>query len=124
MAAKDRSVRFFFDNAGDLYFGRGFEILAALEANFKPDTFSHAFATLLSLVNCKQDEEDINVFRAHYEGHLHNMSWLMKDISVTTIDSIVLDAKFMDALSFFGSNGKPGLITDDSLDTAYPPELS
>jgi hypothetical protein len=30
----------------------------------------------------------------------------------------------MDELSFFGSNGNPGPITDDALDTVYPPELS
>ena len=30
----------------------------------------------------------------------------------------------MDELSFFGSNGNPGPVMDDPLDTAYPPELS
>ena len=30
----------------------------------------------------------------------------------------------MDEISFFGSNGNPGPVTDDPLDTAYPPELS
>ncbi len=53
MAVQDGLVRFLFDNTGDLYFGHGFEMLAAFEANFKPATFSHAFATLLTLVNDK-----------------------------------------------------------------------
>ena len=47
-----------------------------------------------------------------------------KDISVTSIDSIVLDAQFMDELAFFCSNGNPGPVRDDPLDTVYPPELS
>ncbi len=109
--------------------GCGFEMLAALEANFKPATFSHAFATLLSLVNDMQAEEGIHEFRACFEGRLHNMSRLMvsippilqamlflqalhphykaiidlfalkqKDISVASINSIALDAQFMDEL--------------------------
>ena len=47
-----------------------------------------------------------------------------KDISVASIDSIVLDAQFMDELSFFGSIGNPDPITDDLVDTVSPPELS
>jgi hypothetical protein len=144
MAVQDGPVRFLFDNTGDLYFGHRFEMLAALETNFKPATFSHAFATLLSLVNNKQAEEGIHEFLACFEGHLHNMSrstvsippilqamlflWALhpcykaiidlftskqKDVSISSIDTIVLDAQFMDELSFFGSNGTPGPVTDD-----------
>jgi hypothetical protein len=47
-----------------------------------------------------------------------------KDISIASINSNALDAQFMDELSFFGSNGNPGPVMDDALDTAYPPELS
>ncbi len=152
MAVQDGPVWFLFDNTGDLYFGRRFEMLAAHEANFKPATFSHAFATLLSLVNDKQAEEGIHEFRACFEGHLHNMSRLtvsippvlqamlflrtlhcrykaiidlfaskQKDTSVTSINSIILDAQFMDELSFFGSNGNPGPVMDDPLTTDYHP---
>ena len=39
MAVQDGPVRFLIDNTGDLYFGRGSEMLAVLEANFKPDIF-------------------------------------------------------------------------------------
>jgi hypothetical protein len=130
-------------------------MLAALEANFKPATFSHAFPTLLSLVNDKQAEEGIHEFRACFEGHLHDMSrstvsippvlqamlflWAVhprykaiidlfaskqKDISITSINSIVLDAQFMDEPSFFGSNGNPSPVMDDPLDSVYPPEHS
>ena len=110
-------------------------MLAALEANFKPATFSHAFAKLLSLINNIQAEEGIHEFRACFEGHLHNISRStvsippilqamlflralhphykaiidlfaskQKDISITTINSIVSDAKYMDELAFLGTN--------------------
>jgi hypothetical protein len=158
MAVQDDPVRHLFDNTGDLYYGRRFEMLAALEANFKPATFSHAFTTLLSLVIDKQAEEEIHEFRACFEGHLHDMSrstvrippilqamlFLLlralhhpcykaiidlfaskqKDISITSINSIVLDAQSMDELSFFGSNGNPDPVMDDLLDTPSPPEHS
>jgi hypothetical protein len=130
-------------------------MLATLEANFKPATFSQTLAALLSLVNDKQSEEGIHEFRACFEGHLHDMCWSavsippilkamlflralhpcykaiidmfaskQKDISAASIDSIILDAQFMDEFSFFGSNGNPDSVTDDLLDTASPPELS
>jgi hypothetical protein len=155
MAVQDGPVWHLFDNTGDSYYGCGFEMLASLEANFKPATFSHTFATLLSLVNDKQAEEGIHEFQAHFEGHLHDMSWSaisippilqamlflwglhpryraiiylfaskQKDISVASIDSIILDAHFMNELSFFGSNRNPDPITDYLLDTASPLELS
>ena len=47
-----------------------------------------------------------------------------KDISVASINSIVLVAQFMDELFFFGSNGNLDPVMDDLLDTASPPELS
>ncbi len=74
MAVQDGPIRHLFDNTGDLYFGHGFEILATLKANFKPTTFSHSFAALLSLINDKQSEEGIHGFQARFEGHLHDMS--------------------------------------------------
>jgi hypothetical protein len=155
MVVQDGPVWYLFDNTGDLYYGRGFEKLATLKANFKPATFSHTFATLLSHINDKQSEEGIHEFWARFEGHLHNMSQSavsippilkamlflralhprykavidlfaskQKDISVTSIDSIVSDAQFMDEFSFFGSNVNPNPVMDDLLDTVSPPELS
>jgi hypothetical protein len=70
-------VWFLFDHTGDLYYRHGFEMLDILEANFCPNSFSHAFATLLSLITNKQDEECIHEFWACFEGHLHDISWLM-----------------------------------------------
>ena len=119
MGVQDGPVWFLFDNTGDLYFGRAFEMLAVLEANFKPTTFCvplpHCF---LSLTTSRM--RSIHVFPACFEGHLHNISWLMvsippilqamlflwalhprykaitnmlaskqEDISIATIDSIV-----------------------------------
>jgi hypothetical protein len=40
-----------------------------------------------------------------------------RDISVASIDSIILDARFMDEFPFFGSNGNPAPVSDDLLDT-------
>ena len=155
MGVQDGPVQFLFDNTGNLFYGRGFEILAALEANFKPVTFSHTFAKLRSLINIKQAEEGIHEFRARFGGHLHNVSQLtvsipsilqdmlflralhpcykaiidlfaskQKDISATSMDSIISDAQFMDELSFFGSDGNPDPVTDNPLDTVSPTELS
>ena len=64
-------------NTGDLNYGHGFEMLAVLEANLCPITFSAAFATLLSLVNDKQDEECINEFWALFESNKNTISWSM-----------------------------------------------
>jgi hypothetical protein len=74
MEVQDSPVWHLFDNTGDLYYGRSFEMLAALEANFKPATFSHTFDALLSLVNHKQSEEGIHEFWARFEGHLLTVS--------------------------------------------------
>jgi hypothetical protein len=151
MAVQDGPVRNLFANTGDLYYGRGFEMLASLEAEFKPATFSHTFTAFISLVNDKQAEEGLHEFRARFEGHLHDMSQLaisippilqamlflralhpryktiidlfaskQRDISVSvaSIDSIILDARFMDEFPVFGSNGNPAPVSDDLLDTA------
>jgi hypothetical protein len=55
-------------------------MIAVLDTNFCPDTFSNAFVALLSLINNKQDEECIHQFWARFEGHLHNISWSMVSI--------------------------------------------
>ena len=93
MAVQDGPVRHLFDNTGDLYYGRGFEMLAALEANFKPATFTHTFTTLLSLVNNKQAEEGIHEFWARFEGHLPGMSW-----SAVSIPPLLKAMLFLQAL--------------------------
>ena len=149
MAVQDGPVRNLFANTGDLYYGHGFEMLASLEAEFKPATFSHTFTTFISLVNDKQAEEGLHEFQARFEGHLHVMSQSaisippilqamlflralhpryksivdlfaskQRDISVASINSIILDARFIDEFNFFGSNGNPAPVCDDPLDTA------
>ena len=42
MVVQEGPLRFLFDTTGDLFYGRGFEMLAILEANFRPDTLSRA----------------------------------------------------------------------------------
>jgi hypothetical protein len=74
MAVRDGLVCFLFHNTRNLYYGCRFEMLAILEANLCPNTFSNAFATLLSHITNKQDEECIHEFQACFEGHLNNIS--------------------------------------------------
>jgi hypothetical protein len=93
MVVQDGPVRFLLDHTGDLDYGRGFEMLAILEAHLCPDTFSHAFATLISLITNKQDEECIHEFQACFEGHLDDISWSM--VSIPLILQVVL---FLQAL--------------------------
>jgi hypothetical protein len=93
MAVQDGPIRHLFDNTGDLYYARSFEMLATLEAHFKPATFSHTFAALLSLINDKQSEEGIREFRAHFEGHLYDMSR-----SAVSIPPILKAMLFLQAL--------------------------
>jgi hypothetical protein len=58
----------------------------------------------------------------HYKAIIDLFASKQKDISVTSINSIISDAQFMDDFSFFGSNGNPDPVTDDLLNTASPPE--
>jgi hypothetical protein len=60
--------------------GADLKCLLFLRQIFCPSTFSRAFATLLSLVNSKQDEKCIDEFRDCFEGHLHNISLLIVSI--------------------------------------------
>ncbi len=156
MAVQDGPVRFLFDNTRDLYFGRGFEMLVALKANFKPATFSHAFATLLSLINNMQAEEGIHEFWLvlrvisaiclgrrsvslqffgpfSFYGHFilvtkQTLTCLLQNRRTSPSPQSILSLRMHNSwmsFSFFCSNGNPGgPITDDALDTAYPPELS
>jgi hypothetical protein len=66
----------------------------------------------------------LRALHPHYKAIIDLFDSKQKDISISSIDSIVLDAQFMDELSFFGSNGNHGPVTNDPLDTAHPHELS
>jgi hypothetical protein len=58
LAMKDGTLRFLFKNKGSQYHDRGFEMLAALIQQCRPDTVSNAFASLLSLFNDVQGEPE------------------------------------------------------------------
>jgi hypothetical protein len=61
-AVKDRSLRFLFDNKGrTLYHGKGFEMLAALDQHYCPDTMTYAFTTLMCLFNNIQGKSELIV---------------------------------------------------------------
>ena len=109
MAVQGGPLRHLFENTGDLYYGRGFEMLATLEANFKPATFTHSFAALLSLINDKQSEEGIDEFRARFEGHLHDMSCLAGSIPPILKDMLFLRAlhpRYKAIIDMFASTQK------------------
>ncbi len=59
-----------------------------------------------------------------YKAIINLFASKQKDILVTTINSIISNAKYISDLAFFGTNGKPCLVTDDPLDNGYPPEVS
>ncbi len=59
MAIKDGSLCFLFENKGDLFHGRGFEMLATLDQHCCPNTISNAFSSLLSLFNEVQGDNEL-----------------------------------------------------------------
>jgi hypothetical protein len=57
LAVKDGSPHYLFENKGNLYNGRGFEMLAALSQYCCPDLVANAFTSLLSLFNNVQGND-------------------------------------------------------------------
>jgi hypothetical protein len=69
LAVKDGPLRFFFDNKGSQYHGRGFKMLATLMQHCCPDTVTNAFSSLLSLFNDVQgDSESIIEYWSRFDG--------------------------------------------------------
>ncbi len=65
LSVKDGSLCFLFEKKGDLFHGRGFKMLAALNQHCHPDIMSNAFSSLLSLFNEVQgDSEPILEYRS------------------------------------------------------------
>jgi hypothetical protein len=64
-----------FDNKGTLYYGKGFEMLMALNPQHcRPDTVANAFTTLMSLFNDAQgNSEPIMEFPSCFEGMVVDM---------------------------------------------------
>ena len=64
LAIRSGNLRFLFENKGDHFHGKGFEMLAALIQHCRPDSVSNAFASLLALFNDIQgDGESILEYR-------------------------------------------------------------
>jgi hypothetical protein len=155
MGVQDGLVQFLFDNTGDLYFGHGFEMLAALEANFKPATFlmpsPHCFLSLttsrlrrafmssglilrvISTICLGRWSVSLQFFRpCSSYGHFilvtkQSLTCLLQNRRTSPSPQLILLFRMHNSwmsFFFFGSNGNPGPITYDPLDTAYPPELS
>jgi hypothetical protein len=75
LAVKNGSLRFLFENKGDLFHGRGFEMLSTLNQHCRPNTLSNAFSSLLSLFNEVQgDNKPILEYRSCFDGLILDMS--------------------------------------------------
>jgi hypothetical protein len=82
-AIKDGSLYSLFNNKGTLYYGKGFEMLAALDQHCHPDTVANAFTTLMSLFNDVQgNSEPIMEFCSHFDGMVMDMTWCKSVISL------------------------------------------
>jgi hypothetical protein len=57
LAIKDSKLQFLFKNKGDIYNGRGFEMLAALDAYCHPDSIANAFFSPLLIFNKLQGKK-------------------------------------------------------------------
>ena len=75
MAIKDGSLWFKFKNKGSLYYGKGFEMLTALDQHCCPDTVANAFTTIMSLFNDVQgNSEPIMEFCFCFDGMVMDMT--------------------------------------------------
>jgi hypothetical protein len=74
-AVKDGSLHFLFENKGDQFHGRGFEMLATLDQHCRPDTVSNTFSSLLYLFNeVQKDGKPILEYCSRFDGLILEMS--------------------------------------------------
>ena len=86
LAVKDGSLCVLFDNKGDMFNGKGFEMLAALNHHCCTETVSTAFSSLMSLFNKIQGEsESILAYRSRFNGLVNNLSWSKVSIPLVLI---------------------------------------
>jgi hypothetical protein len=72
---KDGKLCFLFENKGNIYNGRGFEMLSALNTYCCPDLVANAFSSLLSIFNELQgDDESILAFWSWFDGLIFEMA--------------------------------------------------
>jgi hypothetical protein len=75
LAVKDGLLCYLFENKGNLYNGRGFEMLAAISQHCRPDSVANAFTSLLSLFNDVQgNDEPILQYRSRFYGIILDLS--------------------------------------------------
>ncbi len=75
LAVKDGLLCYLFENKGDLYNGRGFEMLAALSQHCRPDSVANTFTSLLSLFNNVQgNDKPILQYQSHFDGIIMDLS--------------------------------------------------
>jgi hypothetical protein len=75
LTVKDGDLSFLFETKGDIYNGRGFEMLGALNAYCRPDLVANAFSSLLLIFNKLQGKnEPILAFRSWFDSLILEMS--------------------------------------------------
>jgi hypothetical protein len=100
LAVKDGKLCFLFENKGDIYNSRGFEMLSALNTCCCPDSVANAFSSLLSIFNELQvNNKPILAFRSWFDGLIFEMARCK-----VVIPSLLLVMLFLHALHSCYSN--------------------
>jgi hypothetical protein len=75
LAVKDSKLQFLFENTGNIYNGRGFKMLATLNAYCCLDSVANTFSSLLLIINKLQGENElILAFCSCYDGLILEMA--------------------------------------------------
>ncbi len=75
LVVKDGELCFLFENKGDTYIGRGFEMLAACNACCHPNSVANAFSSLLSIFDELQgNDKPILAFRSCFNSLILEMA--------------------------------------------------
>ncbi len=102
-----------------LYYGKGFEMLAALDQHCRPDTVANALTTLMSLFNDIQgNSEPIMEFCSCFDGMVMDMTRckiMIPSILLVMFFLCALNGHYADLLKQFCSRLK--VLEDASVDT-------
>ncbi len=105
LAVKDSKLCFLFQNKGDIYNGRGFKMLAALNAYCHPDSVANPFFSLLSIFNKLQgNNKPILAFRSHFNGLILEMACCKVAIPPLLLAMLflhVLHSRYLDIMEQF-----------------------
>jgi hypothetical protein len=93
LAVKDGNLWFLFENKGNLYNDRGFEMLAAFTQHCHPNSVANAFTSLLLLLNDVQgNDKPILQYLFHFDRILMELSWCKVAIPQILLVMLILCA--------------------------------